>query len=104
MAYFRAAKASSHFENLRNSLNKDIEALVSCKLEQRTEKHEAVQKSLKELKFAQRSLKERFEDTQENYQAVENMAKYIKNLDPSDSWPILRWLKKTEYLNIQWFV
>ncbi len=63
---------------------------MRCGLEERTENYEVLESSLKQVKVAYMSLKERQSEAMENFQAVESVAKNIKCLDPSDNWPIMR--------------
>ena len=88
---FSALKENGQLEALRRTVNTDVEALVSARsAQERTEMHEKLQKSLREMKVAHRTLRERASNAQNNLQAVENVAKQIKELDPSDTWPLLR--------------
>ena len=75
---------------MQETLKRAVSALINARPSERSDKFEEVQEQLEKVRGAEQKLRDQYKETNECLEAVGKAARSLKQLNPSDQWPMLR--------------
>ncbi|XP_075247182.1 uncharacterized protein LOC142340492 [Convolutriloba macropyga] len=98
----RALKARTDATDMQETLKRAVSALINARPSERSDKFEEVQEQLEKVRGAEQKLRDQYKETNECLEAVGKAARSLKQLNPSDQWPMLRCQSRASrlYFNI----